>query len=72
MGANSELTFGARLRLHREAAELTQAELAQAVGCAVVTVWRYENDRQHPGGATLRRLGEVLNTSVDELLGVVA
>ena len=41
---DADLTFGAWLKQRRKAFDLTQAGLAQRVGCAVGTIRRLESD----------------------------
>ena len=62
-------TFGQRLRQARQNAVLTQAELSQAAGVALVTVNRLENDAiENPRPATVRRLASVLDVNPAWLL----
>src|SRR5215212_9473588 len=49
-------SFGAWLKRRRKALDLTQAELAQLVGCSVVSIRKYESDTQRPS----RQLAELL------------
>lgn len=63
-------TFGRRLETSRRRAVMTQAELAQAAGIALITVTRLENDAGtgNPRPATIRRLADVLNVDPEWLL----
>ncbi|SFP52172.1 Helix-turn-helix domain-containing protein [Amycolatopsis arida] len=49
-------TVGARLRHLRQAADLTQRQLAEHAGCSRHTVGRLERGRLRPEPASLRRL----------------
>lgn len=56
-------TLGQRLEYARRRKVLTQAELAQAAGVALITVTRLENDvgTASPRPATVRRLAQALD-----------
>jgi transcriptional regulator with XRE-family HTH domain len=55
-------TLGQRLRRTRTQRVMTQAELAQAAGIAIITANRLENDAiENPRPATVRKLAHVLN-----------
>src|SRR5262245_63959502 len=49
-------SFGAWLKRRRKALDLTQDALAQRVGCAVVSIRKFESDTQRPS----RQLAELL------------
>ena len=59
-----------RIKERREQTNMTQRELAEAVGVAVPTISMYENGKREPDGQTMARLATVLGCSVDYLLGV--
>lgn len=59
-----------RIKERREQTNMTQRELAEAVGVAVPTISMYENGKREPDGQTMARLASVLGCSVDYLLGV--
>lgn len=62
-------TFGARVREQRKRVDLTQVQLAEAVGVAPSAVNAWENDQRSPDSVkTLLRLSDVLESSVDYLL----
>ncbi|MCB0198226.1 MAG: helix-turn-helix transcriptional regulator, partial [Anaerolineae bacterium] len=44
----SVTSFGAWVQQHRKALHLTQAALAQQVGCAVVTIKKIEQELRRP------------------------
>lgn len=55
----------ARLRIERG---LTQAQLAEMVGCHPRHISRWENRSQFPGSRYLARLAEALDCSTDDIL----
>ena len=63
------MTFGEKLRLLRENAELNQTELAQAVGMTQRKISYLECGKYEPGMDDLRILCRYFNVSADYLLG---
>ena len=62
-------TLGQRLRHARQRAVMTQAELAQAAGVALITANRLENDAiDNPRPETVRRLARALGVDPAWLL----
>ena len=61
-------TFGDRLALAREAAGLTQAQLAIKVGIRLKTLQNWETARSEPRASRLQILAGVLNVSIVWLL----
>ncbi len=53
-------SFGYWVRRRRKALDLTQAELAQQVGCALVTLKKIEWDERRPSPQMAERLADVL------------
>lgn len=53
-------SFGTWLRQQRHLLDLTQAELAQQVGCAVVTIRKFEADELRPSKQMAERLAQCL------------
>jgi transcriptional regulator with XRE-family HTH domain len=53
-------SFGAWLKRRRKALDLTQADLARLVGCAVVSIRKIEADEQRPSRQTAERLAQHL------------
>lgn len=64
-------TLGGRLRTARQAAGLSQQDLAQRAGLVVRSVAGYEAGESTPGGDALRRICAALPISADVLLGLV-
>jgi transcriptional regulator with XRE-family HTH domain len=60
--------LGKRIRSARKRRYLGQAELAHLAGIATSTLWTIENGRHEPRPATVRKLAECLEMSVDEML----
>jgi len=61
-------TFGDRLAGAREAAGLTQEELAQRLGVRLTTLQSWEEDMAEPRGNRLQMLAGMLNVSLSWLL----
>ncbi|NJS40206.1 MAG: helix-turn-helix transcriptional regulator [Rhodobacteraceae bacterium] len=61
-------TFGDRLAGAREAAGLTQEDLAQRLGVRLTTVQNWEEDLAEPRGNRLQMLAGMLNVSLSWLL----
>ena len=61
-------TFGDRLAGAREAAGLTQEELAQRLGVRLSTLEAWEDDMAEPRGNRLQMLAGLLNVSLTWLL----
>jgi predicted ATPase/transcriptional regulator with XRE-family HTH domain len=59
-------SFGRWLKLRRIAQELTQADLAALVGCAVVTIRKIEADERRPSPQIAERLARHLNLATEE------
>jgi len=63
------MSIGERLRSARKQKGLTIAELAKLLGVAPITVSRYETNKREPDIETLKKLSDILDVSVDYLLG---
>jgi transcriptional regulator with XRE-family HTH domain len=61
-------TFGDRMTGAREAAGLSQAELAKRLGVKVKTIRAWENDRSEPRANRLQMLAGILGVSIMWLL----
>src|SRR5215212_11824198 len=59
-------SFGAWLKRRRKALDLTQADLARLVGCAVVSIRKIEADEQRPSRQTAERLAQQLQIAPHE------
>src|SRR5262249_41031033 len=59
-------SFGYWLRRRRKALDLTQEALARCVGCAVVTISKFERDELRPSRQIAERLAECLGIALDE------
>nr|WP_040609983.1 helix-turn-helix transcriptional regulator [Pseudooceanicola batsensis] len=66
-GADSA-TFGDRLAAAREAAEMTQGELAKRLGVKLSTLRGWENDLSEPRANRLQMLSGLLSVSLSWLL----
>ena len=63
------LTVGENIKQYREKLGLSQEELGQKLFVSTQTVSLWEKDQTLPTIENLRRLKEIFNTSVDEILG---
>ncbi|WP_323840757.1 helix-turn-helix domain-containing protein [Photorhabdus africana] len=62
--------LGARIALARKEQQLTQQQLAEQLGIAQQTMAHYEGGRLKVSAALLPLLAQILNLSLDELLGL--
>ena len=65
-------SFGNWLRQRRKALDLTQIDLADQIGCSVVTIRKIEGDERRPSKQIAERLADVLAISLDERSEFVA
>jgi predicted ATPase/transcriptional regulator with XRE-family HTH domain len=61
-----EPSFGEWLRRRRKTLDLTQAELAQRVPCATITIQKIEADERRPSKQMAERLAEKLEIAAEE------
>lgn len=61
-------TFGDRLRAARKAKNLTQKQLADALGCKEIGIGFFEADAALPSAEALKILGEQFGLDIHELL----
>jgi len=59
-------SFGAWVRQRRRALDITQAELAQRVGCATITIRKIEHDERRPSTQMAKLLAERLAIPPEE------
>ena len=62
-------TWGERIKLAREAANLTQEQLGEKLGVTGVTIMRYEKNQRQPRLGQLSKIAKALNTTVYEMMG---
>ena len=62
------MSFGKNLQALREAAGLSQSELAEKSGISVKTIQNWEIDRNSPRMDALVRLAQALGTTLDMLV----
>lgn len=60
-----EMTLGERIRQFREAASLTQQELAEKVGIGFQNVSRWERNKSVPSWLYIQRLADALGVSTE-------
>uniref|UniRef100_A0A7V3ZJT9 XRE family transcriptional regulator n=1 Tax=Dictyoglomus thermophilum TaxID=14 RepID=A0A7V3ZJT9_DICTH len=63
------MTFGERLRHIRKKRGLSLNKLAELLNVAPITVSRWERNQREPDFGTLQKLSEILDISIDYLLG---
>jgi transcriptional regulator with XRE-family HTH domain len=64
--------LGARIAKSRKELSLTQSQLADSLGIAQQTMAHYEGGRLRVSASLLPEIAEILNLSLDELLGLSA
>lgn len=64
-----DIAIGARIRHRREAARMTQAELAKYAGVTFQQVQKYERGANRVAAARLLQIAEALRTTGADLLG---
>jgi transcriptional regulator with XRE-family HTH domain len=57
------------MRELRKKKKMTMKELGKAVGVSESTISLYENGKHEPDLVTIKRIADILETSLDELLG---
>ena len=60
--------MGEKLRAAREAARLTQVELAEKVGVYQRDISRWEKGHREPGVLIVKKMAQVLGCSMDDLV----
>ena len=60
--------MGEKLKLARKAAGMSQADLAEKVGCRHKDISRWESGLHEPGALTLKKMAQVLGCSMDDLV----
>lgn len=63
------MEFGEKLRKARQENGMTQQTLADKLFVTRQAVSRWENGARYPDIVTLKKISEILNISVDELVG---
>ena len=64
------MTFGERLRESREKRRLTRRVLGDRVGVGENAIYNYENNLSKPSFNHLIKLRDILNVSLDYLVGI--
>ena len=65
-------SFGHWLKQRRKALDLTQADLADQVGCSIMTIRKIEADERRPSKQISERMADVLAISLEERAAFVA
>lgn len=58
-----------QIRSARKKANLTQRELSEKAGMAIVTIQQYESGKRQPRVSQLTKIAAALGVGIDELLG---
>ena len=66
----TEETLGSRIAQRRKALSMTQEEFSQLLGVTAQAVSKWENDISCPDIMLLPKISEVLDISIDELMGI--
>lgn len=66
----TEATLGSRIARRRKALNMTQEDFSQLLGVTAQAVSKWENDVSCPDIMLLPKISEVLDISIDELMGV--
>jgi predicted ATPase/transcriptional regulator with XRE-family HTH domain len=66
-----ETSFGHWLRQRRRALDLTQADLARRVGCAIITIQKLEADERRPSRLLAERLADSLMVAAEERAALI-
>lgn len=60
--------LGEKIKLYRESKNMTQSEVAEIVGVKATTISKYEAGTLEPNIESLKKLAELFEVSIDELL----
>lgn len=63
------MNIGKRFKSYRIKANLSQLEAAKLIGVKNYQLGNYETNRSEPSIATLKKMSEVYNVSIDALVG---
>ena len=63
------MDYGRRFRNYREKKKLTQKEAAELLGITPYQLGNYETNRSEPNIATLKKMSQIYQVSLDRLLG---
>src|SRR5262245_60069243 len=66
MPMHSDASFGPWLKQRRKALDMTQADLARQVGCAVITIRKIESGVLRPSLQIARRMAEYLDLASED------
>lgn len=61
--------LGDKIKILREGRNISQKELAEAIGVSDVMISMYEQDKKNPSIPTIIKIAEHFNVSTDYLLG---
>ena len=64
-----EEAFATALRVERARRNLSQVEVAEAVGVTPAAICRYEQGQRQPNVQTLARIADFFGVSMDRMMG---
>lgn len=64
-----KINLGKRIKEFRKIRGLTQKQLAEKLGVTTITIQNYENNRREPNIETLNKIADVLNVTINDLIG---
>jgi predicted ATPase/transcriptional regulator with XRE-family HTH domain len=65
-GLLKELSFGEWLRRQRMGKGMTREQLANQIGCAIITLRKIESEERRPSGQIVERIAEIFNIPTNE------
>lgn len=60
--------MGDKLKAARQAAGMTQGQLAAAIGCTQRDISRWESCKVEPGVLTVKKMAQALGCSMDDIV----
>lgn len=70
MGINEIIKIGSRIKMLRKATGLSQKKMAELCDIPVTTYSNYENNNREPNINNLKKIADILEVSLDDLLGI--
>lgn len=70
MGINEIIKVGNNIKKFRKEKNISQKDMAKMLNMPPSTYSNYENNNREPNAATLKRIADILNISVNDLLSI--
>ena len=64
-----EIKTGERIKIIRKSKKISQKKLAETIGCATVSIQKYESNERTPSLEVLNKIAAALGVTVSEILG---